>query len=332
MSALRTSAGSGLHLRAAHEVVALLKAKEVTPEQLIDVAQQRIEATESAVAATPITCFERARSMARSLPKDEGQRGFLHGLPVLIKDDTHPVAGVRFTEGSKLFEHRVAEQSAEVVRRLEAKGALVLGKTNVPEFCAGSQSFNSLFPTSRSPWHLASTAGGSSGGSGAALAAGQAWLATGTDLGGSLRIPAAFCGVVGFRVSPGLIGREAPGPSGPRNALHAITGPMARNVRDCGLLLDAMAGGAGWDFECPQPEEGFEAAAVRGASASAKLRVGFSTLGCRFAPAVERRCAALRRIGWGLWWRSPGRSWAPRKRWRRLGPSGPRPSRRLMGT
>ena len=108
----------------------------------------------------------------------------------------------------------------------------------------GSQSFNSIFPTTVSPWDLRTTSGGSSGGSAAALASYQCWLATGTDLGGSLRIPAAFCGAVGFRVSPG----RTPGQGyGPLLGLHGIAGPMARSIRDAALFLDAMESNTGWD-------------------------------------------------------------------------------------
>lgn len=145
-----------------------------------------------------------------------------------------------------LHASRVARDSSPLVALLEAKGALVAGKTNVPEFCAGSQSFNELFPTTRSPLDLRSTAGGSSGGSAAAVASYQCWLASGTDLGGSLRTPAAFCGCVGVRPSPG----RTPTQQGKalRN-LHSIAGPMARSVRDAALFLDAMQSNQGWEVE-----------------------------------------------------------------------------------
>ena len=121
--------------------------------------------------------------------------GYLHGLPVLVKD-TNPVAGVVFTEGSVMHVNRVAKESDTLVETLEAKGAIVVGKTNVPEFAAGSQCFNEIFPSTVSPWDTRTTAGGSSGGAASALASCQCWLATGSDLGGSLRTPAAFCGLL----------------------------------------------------------------------------------------------------------------------------------------
>ncbi|CAK9001641.1 unnamed protein product [Durusdinium trenchii] len=241
-----------LHLLEAHEIVALLKAGSVSPLELIDVVEERIKATDDLV------------------------------------HDTHAVEGVRFTEGSLLYAERIAETNASVVSQLEANGAIIVGKTNVPEFCAGSQSFNSLFPTTVSPWDTRTTAGGSSGGSAAALASYQCWLATGTDLGGSLRMPAAFCGCVGFRVSPG---RTPTAVGGPMLGLHSITGPMGRSVRDVGLFLDAMASRDGWDVDLPS--EAFEEAAVSGQEQGLKalgLKVGFSTLGYKYAPEVESLC------------------------------------------
>lgn len=282
-----------LSLLEAHEVVAMLRAGSVSPLELIDVVERRISATEPLVHATPITCFERARERAQQLENSPPQtgRGFLRGLPVLIKD-THAVEGVRFTEGSLLHAERIAEENAPLVAQLESKGAIIVGKTNVPEFCAGSQSFNSIFPTTVSPWDIRTTAGGSSGGSAAALVSYQCWLATGTDLGGSLRIPAAFCGAVGFRVSPG----RTPGQGyGPLLGLHGIAGPMARSIRDAALFLDAMESNTGWDKVEPHSpsEETFEAAAILGATQGVEglgLKVGFSTVGCKYSPDVEALC------------------------------------------
>eukprot|EP00435_Cladocopium_sp_Y103_P003972 s4574_g1.t1 len=289
-----------LHLLEAHEIVAMLKAGSVSPLQLIDVVEQRISATEPLVHATPITCFDRAREKAWEIMRNcgENSRGFLYGLPILIKD-THAVAGVRFTEGSLIHAERVSEASAALVQQLEAKGAIIVGKTNVPEFCAGSQSFNSVFPTTVSPWDVRTTSGGSSGGSAAALASYQCWLATGTDLGGSVRQPAAHCGAVGFRVSPG----RTPGDGyGPLLGLHSISGPMARSVRDVALFLDAMESNVGWEHLEPHScsEETFEAAAIRGASEGIKglgLKVGFSTVGCHYSPELEALC---RKAAWLL--------------------------------
>jgi len=289
------SSRPSLHLLDAHEVVALLREGTVTTADLLDVVEARLAATESAVHATPIVCLERARARAAKLvhPADPPP-GYLYGLPVLIKD-TMEVEGVLCTEGSPLQAEFIATGSHPLVLQLEAHGAVVVGKTNVPEFAAGSQTFNPLFPTTVSPWDTRTTAGGSSGGSAAALASCQCWLATGSDLGGSLRTPAAFCGVVGFRVSPGRVPRGNATPSGPLRGLHSTNGPMGRCVRDVGLFLDAMAGSSGWDFAPPALPAGqtWEGTAIAGAAArGAVWRAGFSLLGCAFDAAVEALCRA----------------------------------------
>ena len=162
----------------------------------------------------------------------------LHGVPVSIKDLT-ATKGIRTTWGSKEFEHHVPSEDALVVTRLKAAGAIVVGKTNTPEFGAGGNTFNAVFGATRNPWNLALTCGGSSGGAAVALATGMGPLAQGSDLGGSLRTPAAFCGVVGFRTTPGLV------PVYPRELAWdslAVSGPMARTVADTALMLSVVAG------------------------------------------------------------------------------------------
>ena len=205
-----------LHKLSAKDVVSLLRNKVVTPHQLIDVVESRIAEMEPLVHATPITCFDRARAAASNMgKKDKSDRGpgYLHGLPILIKDLT-AVEGVPFVRGCEFHEHDVAEISDPSVEQLESMGAIIVGKTNTPAYGAGGQTFNEVFPTTVVPPEDGNltplTAGGSSGGSAAALAAQECWLATGSDLGGSLRTPAAFCGVVGFRVSPGIMPWDDP--------------------------------------------------------------------------------------------------------------------------
>jgi amidase len=162
----------------------------------------------------------------------------LFGVPVGIKDVT-ATRGIRTTYGSKLFESHVPEEDALVVQRLRAAGAIVIGKTNTPEFAFGPNTVNAVFGATRNPWNLTRTAGGSSGGSAAALASGMCPIAQGSDLGGSLRGPAAMCGVVGFRTTPGLIPRY---PSVLAWDTYSVEGPMARTVADTALMLSAMAG------------------------------------------------------------------------------------------
>ena len=166
------------------------------------------------------------------------ERGLLAGLPVAIKD-LNPVAGVRTTYGSPIYADHVPDESDIAVLRIEAAGGVVLAKSNTPEFGAGGQTFNEVFGATRNPWNTSLTCAGSSGGAAVALATGQVWLAHGSDLGGSLRTPGAFCSVVGLRPSPGRVPR---GPSDSGFNYLSVNGPMARNVADAALFLDVMAG------------------------------------------------------------------------------------------
>jgi amidase len=225
----------------AREAVRLLQRREVSPVELVDAALERVAAVDPLVNAVPTLCADRARERARRIEgtaPPEDRRGWLAGLPVLIKDLVE-VAGVRTTQGSPIFADHVPEASAYEVERIEAKGGIVLGKTNTPEFGVGANTFNEVFGATRNPWDTALTCGGSSGGSAVALATGMVWLADGSDLGGSLRTPATFCSVVGLRPSPG---RVPHGPASLPFATLSVEGPMARDVRDVALFLDAMAG------------------------------------------------------------------------------------------
>jgi amidase len=224
----------------ASAAVDLLRKREISPLELIDAAAARIAETEPALNAMPTLCLERARSHAKRLmqnPPADPPAHFLHGLPIAVKDNVD-VAGVRCTFGSPIFADRIAPESDVVVQRLEASGALVVGKTNIPEFAAGGNTFNDVFGITRNPWNTDFTPGGSSGGSAAALAAGQVWLATGNDFGGSIRTPASFCSLVGLRPTAGLVPRVQKQAYSPLN----VEGPLARNVADCALLLECEAG------------------------------------------------------------------------------------------
>ncbi len=219
----------------AREVHRLLRGKDISPLQLLDALEERIAEVDEAVNAVPTLCFDRARERARS-------RDFstlpLAGIPVAIKD-LIAVAGVRTTWGSMAYRDHVPETSDLLVERIEAAGGIVYAKTNTPEFGAGANTFNDVFGFTRNPWNTALSAAGSSGGSAVALATGMAWLATGSDLGGSLRNPASFCAVAGLRPSQG---RVASDPGNLAFNHMAVDGPMARNVADLALLLDVMAG------------------------------------------------------------------------------------------
>ncbi|MAO89907.1 MAG: amidase [Rhodospirillales bacterium] len=222
-----------IHLTAC-AAVDMLKAGDVTPQEMVDAAYDRIEAVDGAVNATPILCRERAEQQAKTASRNT----LLAGLPVGIKDLSE-VEGVRCTYGSPIFKDYIPNFSDIPVVNLERHGAVLIGKTNTPEFGAGANTFNAVFGITRNPWDISKSCAGSSGGSAVALATGQCWLASGSDLGGSLRTPASFCGIVGLRPSPGRVPRLNPGdPFG----TMSVEGPMGRTVEDTALMLDAMAG------------------------------------------------------------------------------------------
>ena len=265
------------------ETVRLLKRGEVSPLELIDVAAERIEATNPKINAFVTLCYDRAREHARRLPRTapaDVPAHYLYGLPIGVKDGTD-VGGVRCTSGSRIYADRIAPASDVVVERLERNGAIVVGKTNLPEFAAGGNTFNDVFGATLNPWDVRTTSSGSSGGSAAALAAGQVWLATGGDFGGSIRTPSSYCSTTGLRPSPGMVPRTS---KQPFNAL-SVEGPMARDVRDTALMFDCEAG---WHPLDPAsqvgPHPGYADAAARPRK---PRRIAFSAdLG--IAPAVDR--------------------------------------------
>lgn len=191
----------------ATEVVARLRRREISPLELIDAAASRIDTVDGKVNALPIRFLDTAREKARQFmaqkPPQDPPAGWLAGLPLAAKD-YNDVAGQRTTFGSPIFADAVAPANDHTVATLEASGAIFMAKSNVPEF-AGSNTFNPVFGATRNPWNLKMTAGGSSGGAAAALASGTQWLAMGSDLGGSLRIPASYCAIVGMRPSIGRV-------------------------------------------------------------------------------------------------------------------------------
>jgi amidase len=223
----------------ARQVVSWLGTGEVGHNEVLDALEARIAAVDGRVNALPTLCFERARAHAAEIAaRPATERGVLGGLPVAIKD-LSAVAGVRTTWGSPIYADHVPEGSDHVVERIEARGGVVYAKSNTPEFGAGASTFNEVFGRTHNPWNLTRSVAGSSGGAAAALVSGTAWLAHGSDMGGSLRNPASFCGCVGLRPSPGRVPK---GPSADAFGMLGLQGPMARNVGDTGLFLDAMAG------------------------------------------------------------------------------------------
>src|SRR5262245_8393734 len=239
------------------ELVARMRRKDLSAREVMSAHLARIERFNGQVNAIVTLVADRALAdaartddvMARS-----GPIGVLHGLPIAHKDlvDT---AGIRTTRGSPIYRDNVPTRDALIVTRMRAAGAITCGKTNTPEFGAGSQTFNAVFGATRNPYDVTKTCGGSSGGAAVALACGMVPIADGGDTGGSLRNPAAFCNVVGLRPSPGRVPNEATGWSP-----LTVLGPMARSVADVALFLSVLAGP---DARSPlsNPEEGARFAA-----------------------------------------------------------------------
>jgi amidase len=226
----------------ATELTAAIRTRQVSAVEVTDAVLARIDRVNPIVNAFVTVAADQAREAARQADAAAGrpnaQLGPLHGVPVSIKDLVL-TKGIRTTFGSRAFAEYVPTEDALIVQRLRAAGAIILGKTNTPELGAGGNTKNALFGPTRNPWRLSHTCGGSSGGAAVALATGMGPLAQGSDTGGSLRTPASFCGVIGFRTSPGVVPVY---PTPLAWDTYAVAGPMARTVGDTALMLAAVAG------------------------------------------------------------------------------------------
>jgi amidase len=223
------------------ELAALIRARKVSPVEVLDAHLAVIAQLNPRLNAVVTLAEERAREEAHTAEAAVmrgAPLGPLHGLPFAVKDVTQ-TAGIRTTFGSSLFHDHVPLADAEVVRRLRAAGGIVLGKTNTPEFATGAATVNAIFGATRNPWNPALSPAGSSGGSAVAVATGMVPLAQGTDFGASIRVPAAFCGIVGIRPTPGLIPNHPMPLAWDPGQVH---GPLARGAEDAALMLDAMVG------------------------------------------------------------------------------------------
>ena len=225
----------------ATELAGAIRARRISPVDAVDAVLDRIAAVNPSINAVVTVLADDARDTAREAAARllRGERpGPLHGVPVTIKDLVM-VKGVRTTWGSRIFEHFVSPDDAPAVERLRAAGAIIVGMTNSPEFGFRAITDNPVFGPTRNPWNLGSTPGGSTGGGAAAVAAGLAPLTLGTDAGGSIRIPASCCGVVGFKPTLGRV-PAAPAFGGLETLAH--TGPLTRTVRDAALMMSVIAG------------------------------------------------------------------------------------------
>jgi aspartyl-tRNA(Asn)/glutamyl-tRNA(Gln) amidotransferase subunit A len=231
-----------LHYLTAAEALRLLRARDLSPVELVSAVIKRAEAVEPAINAFAETFYEQALDQARAAEARYAGRGGvpplpLDGLPVAVKEEAE-IAGQRNTLGSLPLRDAVAEGTAAFVQRILDAGGIVHARTTTPEFSCAPVTWSRLWGVTRNPWHTGYSPGGSSGGSAAALAAGTATLATGSDIGGSIRIPASFCGVVGFKPPYGRV---------PEVAIFNLDhycheGPLARTVADCALLENVIAG------------------------------------------------------------------------------------------
>src|SRR5215831_4252997 len=257
-------AATELDYRTTGELVAILAARKVSALELLEHSIARIEAHDKRINAVVVHDFARARhaAMAADAALARGERGALLGVPVTVKE-AYNVAGLPTTWGFPEAKDFKPAEDALIITRVKAAGAVVLGKTNVPISLADWQSYNDIYGTTNNPWDLTRTPGGSSGGSAAALAAGYVSLELGSDIGGSLRCPAHFCGVFSHKASldlvPGRGGGAPQTPAIPTRGDLAVIGPMARGAADLALELDVLAGpdewadGVGYRLALPPP-------------------------------------------------------------------------------
>ena len=287
--------GAEIVFSSARQLAKLVAARELSAVEVMRAFLAQIERVNPRVNAI-VTLRSTAELLAEAEACDRGLAngsppGPLQGLPIAIKD-LSLTRGLRTTFGSTLYRNFVPTSDELYVERLRRAGAIVIGKTNTPEFGAGSQTFNALFGATRNPYDLRMTCGGSSGGAAVALACGMLPLADGTDLGGSLRNPASFCNVVGFRPSPGRVPRLHARP----DDTLGVHGPMARSVDDLALLLSVMAGPDPRDaLSLPKPGAAFGDVPQRD---FAGTRIAFSERLGRYPvePAVTAVCNVARQV------------------------------------
>lgn len=272
------------------ELARMIHARELSPVEVIDAVLTRLDRVNPRINAYCTITAEQARAAAREAEaavRGGSPLGPLHGVPYSLKDLT-PTKGIRTTSGSKIFEHHVPTEDAIIVERMRAAGAILIGKTNTPEFGIKPFTDNRIFGATVNPWALDRTAGGSSGGAAAAVAAGLGPLAEGSDLAGSIRIPAAWCGVVGFKPSQGRVARY-PTPAA-WNAMGA-NGPITRTVADAALMFSVITGPDPRD-PLALPHTGEEWGRVTNAASVRGLRAAW-TPDLGGAAAVEPAVAAV---------------------------------------
>jgi amidase len=270
------ASGDALTRKSAVELARMMRARTVSPPEVLDAHLAAIARLNPRLNAIVTLAADPAREAARrsEVRIVAGEPlGLLEGLPFGVKDVTE-TAGIRTTHGSPLHADFVPTEDAEVVRRLKAAGAILVGKTNTPEFATGANTVNAVFGATRNPWNPALSPAGSSGGSAVAVASGMLPLAQGTDFGASIRVPAAFCGIVGIRPTPGLTPNH-PMPLGwDPGQVH---GPLARGAEDAALMLDAMVGLSRLSPISVAPPWSSAREVVAGANDARGLRVAYAS-------------------------------------------------------
>ncbi len=297
------------------EVAEHLRRRELSPVELTEAALARIERVDPVLHAFIIVMAAEARAAARAAEQEIGAgryRGPLHGVPIGVKDLCE-TAGVRTTAGSSFLSRWVPDRDATVVRKLRDAGAVIIGKLNLHEFAFGATGINPHTGTARNPWDLDRLTGGSSSGSGAAVAAGTCFAALGSDTGGSIRMPASLCGIVGIKPTHGRVSLRGVVPLAP--SLDTV-GPMARDVRDAALVLQAIAGhdpDDPWSVDVPVADYTAHLdAGVAGIRVGVPSAYAFDDCEAEVAAAVERAVVLLGSLGvrrvevdggaLGVWW------------------------------
>ncbi len=272
--------------------------RELSPVEVTDAILRRVERLNPDLVAFITVTADVARAAARDAERawaPGGTPGMLAGIPISIKDLT-PTRGIRTTRGSLLYEDWVPDEDAPFVERVLAAGAVLLGKTNTPEFGWMAHTTNRIAGTTRNPWDRARSAGGSSGGAAAAVAAGMGPLAQGSDGGGSIRIPASFCGIFGIKPSFGLVPQFPPSAFGDLSHL----GPMTRTVRDAALLLDAVAGADSrdrWSWSSGVDHLAACDGDIAGLRVAWSPDLGFATVDPEVREATERAAQRFAELG-----------------------------------
>jgi Asp-tRNA(Asn)/Glu-tRNA(Gln) amidotransferase A subunit family amidase len=297
-----------LTFRPAHELRGLIAGRQVSPVELVEASLRQIEAVNPRLNAFLTVAADQALAAAREAEAAvvRGDTlGPLHGVPVSIKD-LEPAKGIRCTRGSLVFRDTIADRDEIAVGRLKRAGAIVVGKTNTPEFGRLGTTENRLGDDCRNPWDPALTTGGSSGGAAASVAGGMVPIAQGSDGGGSVRIPSSFCGIFGIKATQGRVPRRAQGLASWHPVNFSCIGPMTRSVRDAAVMLNVMAGPAG-DAEhttLPGAPPDFESALkFEGGNPLEGMRIALSPdfcgagVGPEIRKQVEDAAAEMERLG-----------------------------------